>query len=95
MASDQFYLKDKLIFSFLSLLVWNALGNYRLFWLCFESTGLKSVNVCAHHREYVAYVSLGFVTMSTLVCFLLACTLFSEEVGSLTIDHRWFVFTMH
>ena len=33
MVSDQFHLKRKLIFSFLSLLVWNALGNYRLFWL--------------------------------------------------------------
>lgn len=41
MASDQFYLKDKLIFSFLSLLVWNALGNYRLFWLVFFFNSLN------------------------------------------------------
>lgn len=34
-ALDQCYLKAKLIFSFLPLLVWNALSNYWLFWLFF------------------------------------------------------------
>lgn len=60
-ASDQCYLKDKLIFSFLPLLVWNALGNYWLNWLVFLNSLAWNQLMPVHITKNTLPVSLQVV----------------------------------
>lgn len=51
---------NKLIFSFLSLLVWNALGNYCLFWLSlFSFVRAKSINILFGNGEHLGVLFIG------------------------------------
>lgn len=66
-ASDQCYLKDKLIFSFLSLLVWRALGSN---WLVFPN----SLNWNQFKPLHITAMLLAMSTWIWQLCALLTST---------------------